>query len=105
MCFLQTVPELYDLVTKYEPEIIWSDGDNAADSTYWKAEEFLAWYATNSTVNQTAVWNDRWGKDALVRGTREIEGLCLYTVFSSHRLGGLHHECVKNLSTHKALVV
>ena len=33
---------------------------------YWQAKEFLAWYATNSTVNQTAVWNDRWGRDVMV---------------------------------------
>ena len=33
---------------------------------YWRAAEFLAWYATNSTVNQTAVWNDRWGRDVMV---------------------------------------
>lgn len=63
---LQTIPELYDLVEKYEPEIIWSDGQAHANSSYWGAEDFLAWYATNSTVNATAVWNDRWGHDTMV---------------------------------------
>ena len=58
----KTMPELYDLVNKYEPELIWSDGDWDAPDTYWRAPEFLAWYATNSTVADTAVWNDRWGK-------------------------------------------
>ena len=59
----KTMPELYDLVKRYEPELIWSDGD-PAHSDYWKSKEFLAWYATNSTVADTAVWNDRWGSDA-----------------------------------------
>ena len=60
---LKTMPELYDLVEKYEPEIIWSDGDWGAHSDYWDAKQFLAWYATNSSVAKTGVWNDRWGKD------------------------------------------
>ena len=60
----KTMPELYDLVNKYEPELIWSDGDDGSDDKrdrYWNAPEFLAWYATNSTVADTAIWNDRWG--------------------------------------------
>ena len=60
----KTMPELYDLVNKYEPELIWSDGDGGSDDErdkYWNAPEFLAWYATNSTVADTAIWNDRWG--------------------------------------------
>lgn len=56
------MPELYDLVKKYEPELIWSDGDWGVPDEYWNGAEFLAWYATNSTVADTAIWNDRWGK-------------------------------------------
>lgn len=57
---LKTMPELYDLVEKYEPEIIWSDGEWEATSDYWKAREFLQWYADKI---ETGVWNDRWGTD------------------------------------------
>lgn len=57
------LPELYDIVQKYEPELIWSDGQWEAPSTYWKSLEFLYWYSTNSTVAKTAIWNDRWGND------------------------------------------
>jgi alpha-L-fucosidase len=60
----KTMPELYDLVQKYQPELIWSDGDWEASSQYWKSTDFLAWYATHSPVASTAVWNDRWGNDA-----------------------------------------
>lgn len=59
----KTLPELYDIVNKYEPELIWSDGQWEAPSTYWKSLEFLYWYSTNSTVAKTAIWNDRWGND------------------------------------------
>ena len=54
----KSIPELYDLVEKYEPDIIWSDGYGPAHSDYWNVKEFLAWYATNSTVNETAVYRD-----------------------------------------------
>ena len=64
---LKTMPELYDIVKRYEPEILWSDGDwvgpTENNSDWWQSKEFLAWYVTNSTVNETAVYNDRWGRD------------------------------------------
>lgn len=59
----KSLAELYDLVERYEPEVIWSDGEWETTSDYWKAREFLHWYATNSSVASTAVWNDRWGND------------------------------------------
>jgi alpha-L-fucosidase len=64
---LKTGAELYDLVNRYEPELIWSDGEWEAPSSYWKAREFLHWYATSSPVADTAIWNDRWGQDTLCR--------------------------------------
>lgn len=63
----KTVAELYDLVEKYDPELVWSDGQWEASSDYWKAREFLHWYATQSSVSSTAVWNDRWGTDTLCK--------------------------------------
>ena len=60
----KTMPELYHLVQMYRPDLIWSDGDWEAPSDYWKSKEFLAWLATNSTVKDSVVWNDRWGTDA-----------------------------------------
>lgn len=62
---LKTLRELYDLVERYAPEIIWSDGEWEAHSDYWRARDFLDWYSTKSSVAQTGVWNDRWGTDTL----------------------------------------
>lgn len=59
------LPELYDLVHKYQPTLIWSDGQWEAHSDYWKAREFLDWYSTKSPVADQAVWNDRWGSDTM----------------------------------------
>eukprot|EP00934_Nitzschia_sp_Nitz4_P000587 Nitzschia sp. Nitz4//scaffold196_size54656//48319//50102//NITZ4_006648-RA/size54656-augustus-gene-0.44-mRNA-1//-1//CDS//3329540453//587//frame0 len=61
----KSLPELYDLVEKYEVDVIWADGISHADSDYWKSKEFLAWLATNSSVRDTVVWNDRMGTDTL----------------------------------------
>ncbi|CAH1777897.1 unnamed protein product [Owenia fusiformis] len=58
------LPELIDLVTKYEPEVLWTDGHWDTDSTYWKSKEFLAWLYNKSPVRATVVINDRWGTDA-----------------------------------------
>ena len=60
----KTMPELYDLVERYRPEIIWSDGDWESDWKYWNSTAFLAWLANDSPVKDTVVWNDRWGGGA-----------------------------------------
>ncbi|KAK2160601.1 hypothetical protein LSH36_129g00052 [Paralvinella palmiformis] len=56
----KSLPELYELVNTYKPDIIWSDGDNPT-WTYWKSPEFIAWLYNDSPVKDTIVTNDRWG--------------------------------------------
>ncbi|KOC67449.1 Alpha-L-fucosidase [Habropoda laboriosa] len=59
----KTVLELLELIEKYKPEVIWSDGDWEASDTYWQSKEFLAWLYNKSPVKDTVVVNDRWGKN------------------------------------------
>jgi len=57
------IPQLYDLVNNYQPDVIWADGDWEHDSDFWQSKEFLAWLYSSSPVKDTVVVNDRWGTD------------------------------------------
>ncbi|XP_003747622.1 alpha-L-fucosidase [Galendromus occidentalis] len=57
----KAMPELYQIVNDYEPEIIWSDGDWEATDEYWNATNFLAWLYNDSPVRNSVLVNDRWG--------------------------------------------
>jgi alpha-L-fucosidase len=57
------LPQLKDLVTRYEPEIIYPDGEWDHYSPLWQSENFLAWLYNDSKVKNTVVVNDRWGKE------------------------------------------
>jgi len=57
------LPQLYDLVEKYQPAVLWGDGCNDFSSDFWHTKEFLAWLFNESPVCDTIAVNDRWGND------------------------------------------
>lgn len=57
------IPQLKDLVTRYQPDIVWPDGEWEHPSSTWKSPEFLAWLYNESPVKNSVVVNDRWGKE------------------------------------------
>ncbi len=57
-------PQFKDLVTRYKPSIIFSDGEWDLPSTDWRSPELLAWLFNESPVKDDVVINDRWGKDS-----------------------------------------
>uniref|UniRef100_G1SR53 Alpha-L-fucosidase n=1 Tax=Oryctolagus cuniculus TaxID=9986 RepID=G1SR53_RABIT len=63
----KTLPELYDLVNNYKPDLIWSDGEWECPYTYWNSTEFLAWLYNDSPVKDEVVVNDRWGQNCSCR--------------------------------------
>ncbi|PAV85957.1 hypothetical protein WR25_26538 isoform B [Diploscapter pachys] len=54
-------PQMIEIVNKYKPEVIWSDGEWDRTDDYWKSKDFLAWLYNTSPVKDTVVVNDRWG--------------------------------------------
>lgn len=56
-------PQLKELVTTYEPDIVWADGEWDHPSEVWKSPDFLAWLYNESPVRGHVVVNDRWGKE------------------------------------------
>lgn len=63
------IPQMKDLVTRYEPDILWTDGEWDHPSEKWKSTQFLAWLYNESTVKDRIAVNDRWGKE-----TRGVHG-------------------------------
>jgi alpha-L-fucosidase len=56
-------PQFKDVVTRYKPTIIFSDGEWDLPSKDWKSESLLAWLFNESPCKDEVVVNDRWGKD------------------------------------------
>lgn len=57
------LPQIKDLVTRYNPEILWADGEWKHPSKTWRSEELMAWLFNESAVKESIVVNDRWGEE------------------------------------------
>ena len=57
------IPQMKDLVTRYTPDILWTDGEWDKPSKEWKSEDFLSWLYNDSPVKDNIVVNDRWGSE------------------------------------------
>jgi alpha-L-fucosidase len=57
-------PQFKDVVTRYSPSIIFSDGEWDMPSSDWRSEELLAWLYNESPCKDEVIVNDRWGKES-----------------------------------------
>ena len=56
-------PMLKELITKYEPSTLFTDGEWDHPSSVWHSTEFLTWLYNESPVKDYIVPNDRWGRE------------------------------------------
>lgn len=57
-------PQFKDLVNRYQPALIFSDGEWDMPPEDWKSAELLAWLFNEAPGREEVVINDRWGKGA-----------------------------------------
>ncbi|MEO6548612.1 MAG: alpha-L-fucosidase [Ferruginibacter sp.] len=63
------IPQFKDLVKRYKPSVIFSDGEWELSDTAWKSEELLAWLFNESPVAKEVVVDDRWGNNTRGKNT------------------------------------
>lgn len=76
------IPQMKDLVLRYEPSLLWTDGEWERPSQDWRSTEFLAWLFNESPVKDEVAVNDRWGKE-----TRSTHGGFYTTEYGQVHLG------------------
>lgn len=62
-------PQFKDLVTRYKPAVIFSDGEWELSDTAWQSEALLAWLFNESPVKDEVVVDDRWGSNTRGKNT------------------------------------
>ncbi len=53
------IPQFKELITRYKPTILFTDGEWRNTAEQWHATELISWYY--NTVDSDAIVNDRWG--------------------------------------------
>eukprot|EP00041_Stephanoeca_diplocostata_P027616 m.763224 g.763224 ORF g.763224 m.763224 type:complete len:268 (+) comp23211_c0_seq36:638-1441(+) len=57
------IPDLYDIVNIYEPDMLLMDGEWNHPSDFWQTRPFLQWLYNDSPVKDKVVTDDRWGNE------------------------------------------
>jgi alpha-L-fucosidase len=79
------MPQFKDVVTRYKPDIIFSDGEWELSSDEWHTPELMAWLFNESPARENVVIDDRWGKE-----TRHKHGGYFTTEYTAGLQTGAH---------------
>ena len=79
------IPQFKDVVSRYRPALIFSDGEWDLEHERWQSTELLAWLFNESPSRDEVVINDRWGK-----GIRHEHGGYYTTEYGAGMADGTH---------------
>ncbi len=79
------VPQFKDVVTRYAPSVIFSDGEWEHPAAAWQSTELLTWLFNESPAAADVVVNDRWGQE-----TRHAHGGYFTTEYGSGMADATH---------------
>lgn len=57
------IPQLKDLVERYRPTLLWTDGEWDHNDKVWRAPELVSWLYNHPGLGPDFVTNDRWGSN------------------------------------------
>lgn len=57
------IPQFKDLVTRYQPSLLFMDGEWDHRAAEWHSEDLMAWLFNRPELRDELVVNDRWGSD------------------------------------------
>ncbi|MCK9413289.1 MAG: alpha-L-fucosidase [Prolixibacteraceae bacterium] len=57
-------PQFKELITRYKPWFVFTDGAWAATDKIFKSEKLVSWLLNDSPVKDYVAFNDRWGMDS-----------------------------------------
>ena len=64
-------PLMKEMVSTYQPDMLWTDGDWISTSDYWQSNEIVAWlYNWAEKKNREICITDRWGRDIRICTTK-----------------------------------
>jgi len=79
------IPQFKDVVSRYAPAVIFSDGEWDMPASRWKSEELVAWVYNHAPSRDEIVLDDRWGSD-----TRHKHGDYFTTEYGGGMSGAEH---------------
>jgi alpha-L-fucosidase len=82
------LPQLYDLITTYQPTNLFVDGEWEHSASFWQSKEFLVWLFNESPVRHVVAVNDRWGNET--RGRHGGYFVCEYSLVTPFCPPGAH---------------
>lgn len=79
------IPQFKDVVSRYAPSVIFSDGEWDMPADRWKSKELIAWVYNHAPSRREIVLDDRWGSD-----TRHKHGDYFTTEYGGGMAGAEH---------------